>query len=387
MADNVHPAKRTISDRAANATARAVVGLFVLFSWIAAAPAVHAQSDELFTISDIAVDKQADTAAKARELALAEGYDEAFRRLLERLVPQDKMNLVPKLETKALTALVRDFEVTDEKTSAVRYLAKLRIRFERQSVRAVLRDARVPYAETQSKPMVVLPLLHRAGITLLWDRPNTWLKAWTTVPMRGGLVPMIVPKGGLGDLRIISAAQAARRDPARINDIARSYHAAGALIVTARPHASQVSVTVRRSDDRQNRAWQTVIRRREGESDGDLMRRAASETATFIQEQWKRENLLRFDQQNQISVVVPLEELTQWVSVRRRVEDLAFVSKAELVGISRTEAKLLLSYVGDEQQLKTAMAQKDMRLSREDDSWFLYYTPRGGIASGGTTTR
>lgn len=377
MATNIRSAKRTISDRGAIATARAVIGLFAVLCVLGFSPRAQAADDELFTIEGISVDQSAKTAAEARDLALTSGYLEAFRQLVARLVPYDRLSLVPKLELPVLTALVRDFEVSGEKSSEVRYLAKLRMRFDRKAVRKVLREGKVPYAETQSKPMLVLPLMSRAGVTLLWDRPNTWLKAWAKLPPRRGLVPMTVPRGGLRDLSVISAAQAARGDKGRLKAIARRYRTAAVMVVTARPNSRMVVVTVRRSDDAQNRMWETKISRRGSETPDELMRRAASETAAFIQEQWKNENLLRFDQENQLSVIVPLEELSQWVAVRRRVEDIAFVSKTQLVGISRSEAKILVSYVGAADQLKIAMAQKDMRLARENDSWFLYYKPRG----------
>lgn len=377
MVTNIRSARRTISDRGAIATARAVIGLFAVVCLLGAIAPANAASDELFTIEGISVDQSAKTTAEARELALTSGYIGAFRRLSERLVPYDRLGLVPKLELPALTALVRDFEVSGEKSSDVRYLATLRMRFDRRAVRRVLREAGVPYAETESKPMLVLPLMSRAGVLLLWDRPNTWLKAWKGLPPRQGLVPMTVPRGGLQDLSVISAAQAARGDKGRLRDIARRYRTAGVLVVTARPSRRMVAVTVRRSDDAQNRMWETKIRRRGEETSDALMRRAASETAAFIQEQWKNENLLRFDQQNQLSVVVPLEELSQWVAVRRRIEDIAFISETQLIGISRNEARMLVSYVGAADQLKTAMAQKDMRLAQENDSWFLYYKPRG----------
>ena len=47
-----------------------------------------AQIDDVFTVLEVQVDITAKTAAVARELALAEGQIQAFRRLMTRLVPR-----------------------------------------------------------------------------------------------------------------------------------------------------------------------------------------------------------------------------------------------------------------------------------------------------------
>ena len=374
--------KRSIATTAASArlAARATALVTTLFFAVSA----HAQvgGGDLFTVENVAVDATAETAAEARGIALAEGNAQAFRRLIARLVPVERQADFPVFEADKIAALIRDFEVDQEKTSRVRYLARLKIRFNRAAVRDALRDSGIPYAETQSKSLVVLPVFRRAGAYLLWDNPNPWREGWSALPATDGLVPIVVPRGGLQDLSFISAEQAVRGDGGRLIAIARRYGAEGALVAIAQPsyNAAQavrsMQISVRRTNDAQGRTWRNTVAALPGETPEGFMARAARETLEFVREQWKSENLLRFDQQNEIVVTVPLENLGEWVGLRRRLADMAFVSRSDLITLTRRSATVKLLYMGNEEQLRTALAQRDMSLVEGPESWILRYEPK-----------
>ena len=127
--------------------------LAFLASLALAATAVRAQSIspiDVFTVRNVAVDVTARTAAAARERALKDGQTRALLRLLERLVSRSALDRLPTIDQATANFLVRDFEIANEKTSSVRYLATLTYRFKRSEVRALLRREDIPFAETVS---------------------------------------------------------------------------------------------------------------------------------------------------------------------------------------------------------------------------------------------
>ena len=154
----------------------------------------RAQARDVFEIKGVAVDVTADNAAVAREQALAEGERIAYGRLLGRLVPIAEQHRLPDLGPGEVVRLVKDLSVAEEKTSAVRYLGKLDIRFKGEEVRRLLIDHGIPFAETPSKPVLVLPVYQAAGALLLFDDPNPWRDAWGKGVAGDGLVPLPLPK-------------------------------------------------------------------------------------------------------------------------------------------------------------------------------------------------
>src|SRR5260370_39111716 len=165
-------------------------------------------ADDIFTVPDIAVDATANSALAAREAARIDGQRRAFGVLIERLTLAADRGRVPRLSDQQLTELVRDFEVANERSSAVRYLAAYTFRFRAGDVRRLLADAGVPFAETVSKPVVVLAVLRRCESAPMWDDPNPWRGAWADRQVAAGPVPFLLPLGDAADVPAIGAEPA-----------------------------------------------------------------------------------------------------------------------------------------------------------------------------------
>ena len=92
--------------------------------------------------------------------------------------------------------------------------------------------------------------------------------------------------------------------------------------------------------------------------------RTAEAVDTEIQESWKQRNLLRpGSTRRKISVTVPIEGLDDWLKVKKRLKTVAAVQRSELSSISRSRTELVITFVGDEQQLVLGMSQSDLALS------------------------
>ena len=74
-----------------------------------------AEADGVFTVTDVAVDATAETAAAAREKALEMGHRSAFLRLMARLVPQNLRKREVEADFDRITQLVKSFGVDEEK--------------------------------------------------------------------------------------------------------------------------------------------------------------------------------------------------------------------------------------------------------------------------------
>lgn len=335
--------------------------------------AIPARAADVFTIGPVPVDATGKSAAAAREQARVEGQRQAFQLLLERItLPSDRAR-VPHLDSSALNNLVQDFAVANERSSAVRYLADLTFRFRAEEVRRLLRGAGVPFAETVSKPVVVLPVFLGEGDPVLWDSPNPWRDAWANRRAPAGLVPFVVPTGDLSDLSAVDAGQAVAGDEAAFSRIAQLHGGGDVLVTAARVRGQGVfeTITTRYGTGGGPQRLVQTWRAGEGEDETALFARAVEGVAAAVEETWKRENLLHFGQEGTLSVAVPLGSIEDWIAVRDRLAGLAAVRRADLVALNRSEARLELRYLGDPAQLKLALAQRDLVLDESGTGWVL----------------
>jgi hypothetical protein len=335
--------------------------------------ALPARAADVFTVGPVPVDVTGKSAAQAREEARVEGQRRAFQMLVERLTLASDRARLPRVDDAMLNNLVQDFSVANERSSAVRYLADLTFRFRPEPVRRLLRGAGIPFAETPSKPVVVLPVLVADGGPVLWDSPNPWRDAWANRRAQGGLVPFIVPTGDLSDLAAVDAPQALAGDKASFDKISQLHGNGDALVTTARARGAGVyeTVTTRYGAGGGPQGLTQTWRANQGESEEALLARAADGVAAAVEDVWKQENLLRFGQAARLAVSVPVSSLDDWVGVRDRLAGIAAIQRADLVALSRNEARLELVYVGDPAQLKLALAQRDLDLEEGNPNWTL----------------
>jgi uncharacterized protein YbjQ (UPF0145 family) len=212
--------------------------------------AFPAGAQDIFTVSGVRVDERAETAAAARERALEIGQRKAFEEVVARLtLPEDRAGLVMP-DTDVITNMVRDFGVSDEKTSSVRYIADMTVRFKDDELRRFLRFRDISFAELQSKPVIIVPVYRSNNYLSLWDDPNPWREVWSRNIATSGLVPIKAPIGDLSDISTISAEQAESGAMDRLGQLANRYGADVAVVasadVTGPAGAESVNVSVTR---------------------------------------------------------------------------------------------------------------------------------------------
>jgi len=350
----------------------------VLFALVGAD--AKADAPRLFEVSNVTVDVTADSATTARVEALAQGEQKAYRRLLQRLTLQAYHNRLPDVSAAQLAELVQDFAVIEEKSSSVRYIAKLTYRFRAEGVRALLDAHGVPFAETASKPVLMLPVYQAAGALLLWDDPNPWRAAWRNYAAEGagGLVPMALPVGDLNDVRTIGAEQAIEGDMARLEEIARRYDAGdvvvahGILRMDSYNGLPELEVYLTRFGSALQE--HTVVKSFTSEPGDDmqtLLRRAAEQLTAQVEDNWKQDNLIQAGSAQLLPVSVPVRGLSDWVKVRDRLNGVAVVRRADLVLLRRDQVRLNLHFIGDAEQLALSLDQADLALWEEAGQWYL----------------
>jgi len=352
-------------------------GLILVFALLAAGPApARAQAGRAgafdpFTVSGVAVDKTAQSAAAARADAIAEGQRIALQLLVKRLAARPASDRIAATVTAPRAAdLVRDFDIAEEKSSGVRYVAKLNVRFKPEAVRAMLRAEGASFAEAASRPLVIVPVYEGAAAPQLWEAGNPWREAWNAKLPRDGLVPMIMPAGDASDAGTIKADQARDGDSAKLRALAGKYNAGGTLVAVAKfDGTGELQVTSTRLGT--TGAPQTVVekfRPSPGESREALLQRAADSVASAIEEKWKQDNMLRVGGSEQaLEADVPFGSLREWAEIRNRLGRVTQVRRSDLRAVSKKDAHVVLYYVGDEAQLTQALAQLDLRLETQGE--------------------
>ena len=354
-----------------------------------------ARSEGVFSVTHVPIDAEAASSAEARELAIAAGQSAALEILLRRLTVEG--TTLPAPAEDSIAAMVAGFEIDRELVSTTRYRASLTVDFDPAEVRRLLRESGVAYAETVSKPVLVVAVQRDPGGVLLWEDGNRWRRAWEERPPLGGLVPILLPLGDIIDLGTVDARRALDSDAEALTALGQLYGTSEVAVAVAglsgsaavaKPSAPAgaetegadggdsvagraLTLSLRRIGANGSRSIQKTLIGRTGESEQALLKRGTDRVVTLLEDAWKAANLIRYGDDHVLKATVPIAGLDDWVSIQQRLAALAMVASVEINSLSIREGRLTLRYHGTADQLRLALDQNDLALEPMADGWVL----------------
>jgi len=328
------------------------------------------QRPDPFTVSDVAVEASADSAASARPAAIADGQRRAFTTLLRRLTQPEDHGRLPRPSEALLNEVVAGFGIDEERASATRYIAKISVTFRAEAVRRLLQDNKLAYAETMSRPIYLVPVWQSPAGAKLWEADNPWRAAWTQRPdPQGGLVPLtIAPAADSGP-----SLERLLGNPDELKARARRAGLEDALVVVATlqqadPGAFRIEIAT------QHQGMAGFLDGIEpftatGGTQEEALLSGAIDLSRRIEARWKQGSVIDLEKQGQMSVAAGFQSLAEWTRIRSTLAAIPIVRRVDVLQLSHRDAQILLDYYGTPDQLVTALAQRDVSLQQRDGFW------------------
>ena len=117
---------------------RALSSLAVALGLGLAGHPAAAEDTKVFVIGNYPVEARAADAVKAKEHAIADGQQAAFRSLLKRIVPVTSYNRLKQIRATPAGPLIEGFSVRSERNSATQYIASYDFSFQPAAVQQLL---------------------------------------------------------------------------------------------------------------------------------------------------------------------------------------------------------------------------------------------------------
>lgn len=324
---------------------------------------------EMFRVTNLHVDITADTAAAARTKALAQVQREAFNQLLSRIVlpeDQDKLNEVLGREgvTSDIQNYVRGLEISDEKTSTVRYIANVTVSFNQKAIEDLLTINNIRYGETTGQTLAVVPLFWDGQRYVLWDDENIWLDAWRSANVGNGLVPVIVPS----ESTELSVDEAVRKDTDALTSFATAQSANAALVVVAHWQQEALQLTIKQTvfnAGAEQRTTTTVVRGQPEQSTQEVMAEGVKRVYARLQNGWKHQTV-RSPQLTYTEAKITFDSYGEWAAALRAVQAARGVDKVKTVRFNRSYAVVDIFHNLKDGALQTALREQKLSVQKGD---------------------
>ena len=361
------------------------------------------KEDKVFTVGNYPIEARADDAVTAKERAITEGRQAAFRSLLRRIVPVTAYNRLARMRAVKAAELDDGFSVRSERNSSTDYIASYDFSFQAEAVRRLLDRENIPFLDRQAPPVTLLPIYRApAGAEV----PETftdargsdaWTYAWKGLDLANSLAPvnLVALKREVHADTIKAAMEG---DPGAIRTIAREYQAEDILVAILEPDLGQkkVRVTLAGRD-----AVAPFVLKRSYRLDGDLSytaELAAVVALGVLEGRWKAINMRSVERVASsngggfagtnsggeiarpapiprpgddgqaasgppLKIAVEFRDMAEWQQISRQLSAIPEISELDVEGLSTRGARISLRYPGSAQNLAAALAPQGLIMS------------------------
>ena len=390
----------------------------------AAANAAAGKEDRVYTIGSYPVEARAADAVAAKERAIIEGQQAAFRSLLKRIVPVSAYHRLARLKMLRAADLIDGVSVRSERNSSTEYIATYDFVFQAEAVRRLLDQESVPFLDRQAPQITLIPVYlapKAAGPTEAPDDArgsDVWLYAWKGLDLANSLTPVTLKSlargvsaetlqalaaGDAGALRRIGEPRTetlvvallepdlaqkrlqvtlAGRDAVASLNLRRQYRLEGVDLSYTAELAAVISLGILEG------RWKAINIRDGGAINAAAPARVPGPRFPSVpapvfsppgvpapSPQPRPEPRLRSEPAEQgdgvVRIAIEFQSMTEWQEISRKIGALPEVSDLDVQGLSGRGARVSLRYPGGGQKLASALAQQGLVLRQAASGWLL----------------
>ena len=344
---------------------RLTVLAFFALAFSTLVPAARA-ADDPFTVSGIAVDASASSATEAQTIAINSGRARAWATLYRRLTKAQDWPRQPALDETTLQRLIRNYLPKNERRSTTRYVASMTYVFNADAVRRIFRQDNIAYADTQAKPILIVPMSPE------YQQRSGWTSVWANPHYTGGAVPLVLPAGDAVDASALGALKFSAAAWQDVEPVASRAHAAEAWLVQAQTANGEITVKLRRLGPGASPTLpDVVVPIPPGTPPAKVYASAADATANAIIDAWKGRAAVDYGKRSKLVAEVRIDSLGTWSAILQKLGTIPTISDVGVVAMNTGEARIAVSYVGTSDQLSLSLTQAGLALSNDDGTWWL----------------
>jgi hypothetical protein len=358
--------------------APALLPVLALAVLLAGLPRPLQASDNVYTIANYPIEARAENAVAAKEKALADGQQAAFRSLLKRLVPVTAFAQARRLSSIKGADLIEGVKVRSERNSSIDYIASFDFSFHAKSVRDLLRREGVPFTDEQAPAVTLVPVWRPApGQAPREDA--AWTDVWKSLDLENALTPVRLRPVTKG-LRPETISALVSGDYSAIRMLAAEYNSEYVVLVLAEVDkgTGRLRVTVTGRDA----VGALTLERSYRVDGGDLAypsELAAVVALRTLEGRWKATKVQgAFASTGTVGgratdflIAVEFRGMAEWQEISRKLSATPGVEELDVAGLSARGARVTLRYAEGPQQLADELARRGLVLRGAGGNWVL----------------
>jgi hypothetical protein len=331
-----------------------------------------AAAEDVFTVANYPVEGRAENAVAAKDRALVDGQQAAFRSLLKRLVSVTAYSRLARLKDFKAGDLVEGVRVRSERNSTTEYFANLDFSFQAKGVRDLLRREGLAFTDTPAPVMTLIPAWREGTAGAPAKAEARWADAWKSLDLEHALAPVRIEalKKEIGTASLNALVSG---DGSAMRALVANYASELIVIALAERDASAKHLTVTLAGRDAVGAFSLRRTYRIDASDpGYTSDVAAVVSLGILEGRWKA---IKVGDQTgtgaELLIAVEFRGMSEWQDISRRLGATPGVEELEVAGLSARGARITLRFPDGPERLAELLARQGLALRNAGGNWTL----------------
>lgn len=332
-----------------------------------------------YMVKNIQVEEKDTSAKAAKDKAFLNAQVEAFKALVERMVPEEDLNKIPDNLTEAqITPMIKSFSVDDEKTTPKKYSATLTYEFDGDAIKAFFDQYSVAYVENFIPDILVLPIVIDGTKNILWEEDNLWMKVWKDRENSKTRLVYKMPLGDFSDISTVSSTELIKEDHEKIGIMADKYALQDVVVCYLRVVRNQYDQTLSHIEIQpfhhsfsasQPLKFSSFIK--SIPFNEDSLKKIKQEVLNLLWATFKQSGDQTSVNQEELLCNIVTEDLKTWGNVRKKLQNVRSVKNINILSVSRGLSQISFSFPGDVVFLNEELSKQGLELRQESTQWYL----------------
>ena len=332
-----------------------------------------------YMVKNIQVEEKDTSAKAAKDKALLNAPVDAFRVLVDRMVPEEDLVKIPENLTEAqITPMIKSFSVDDEKTTPKKYSATLTYEFDGDLVKAFFDQHFVAYVENFIPDILVLPVVIDGAKNILWEEDNLWMKVWKDRENSKTRLVYKIPLGDFSDISTLSAVELIKEDHQKIGLMADKYALQDVVVCYLRLVYNQHDQTLSHIEIQpfhhsfspsQPVKFHSFIK--SVPFNEDSLKKIKQEILNLLWQTFKKSGDQTSANQEEFLCNIVTEDLKTWEDIRKKLQNVRSVKNIKILSLSKGVSQISFTFPGDMGFLNEELAKQGLVLHQESTQWYL----------------
>lgn len=331
----------------------------------------NSYAGNVYNVEGVEVSINHFNAQRTRTKAVDSAVKKGFYKMLDDIVLKEYnyKELLKKIDFKKID-LVEKLNIIEENSTGGKYKAKFNILYNKDAVKQVLREQRIPFTQDSMNNVLILAVKEdSSGQRLLFEESNSFKYLISEYLKDTNLIDPILPKGdfqevtGFSPYKILDAY-----NQDKILDLAVNYATEKVIVIVLKEKEESYDVQIKFINLDNMNSYNSLVM-------GQSLTDVTSQVAEKVKELWKKNHLLEFDKPKRFVAMIETKgDLSKFDGIIENLKAISIVSDVNIMEINRNSAIVQTDFYGQPKEFLNATTKAGLRVFQESgNSWYIDY--------------